>query len=329
MSSRPGSLRPSARTAGALQRSGPAQSSACSMHRTGPWRDAYFRSGHGREGPAAIWHTAEAQPRTVPAPEGWPDAVGVSGDGRRIVACRKNGQPMVWDEATDISYPATEDHLACAVTVSADGAVALSGDASGTLRAWNVMSGRSIGTVQPAPKSDHCDRDRCGRVARCRRRRRRPVAPVGSQAEGRDRRCRASRRRLGGSGDGKRLAHAERRGRRDGVGLGRAGGGRDSTSVGSASAGRALPMLSGWAGPRSSRAGIRSCCRSGIWRPANLSRTWLVPPTADRWAPFMPWQPVSTALSSLPLGRIRGSWFGGGPAMHLRCCVVTAPNCMQ
>ncbi len=102
-----------------------------------------------REGQAGIWHTAEAQARTVPAPGGWPDAVGVSRDGHRVVTCRKNGQPTVWDEATGTLYAPAEDHPACAVAISADGAIAVSGDANGTLRAWDVVSGQSIGTSQP------------------------------------------------------------------------------------------------------------------------------------------------------------------------------------
>ena len=104
-----------------------------------------------REGPAGIWHTAEAQPRSVPPFQVWPDAVGVSDDGRRVVTCRNNGQPVVWDEATDTLYVPTENYPACAVAISADGAVAVSGDASGTLRAWDVTSRQSIRTVQPHP----------------------------------------------------------------------------------------------------------------------------------------------------------------------------------
>jgi WD40 repeat protein len=102
-----------------------------------------------QEGEAGIWHTAQAQARTVPAPRGWPDAVGVSGDGQRVVTCRNNGPPTVWDEATGTLYVPAEDHPACAVAISADGAIAVSGDVNGTLRAWDVTSGQSIGTSQP------------------------------------------------------------------------------------------------------------------------------------------------------------------------------------
>ena len=104
-----------------------------------------------REGQAGIWHTAEAQSRTVPALQGYPAAVGINGDGRRVVTCPKDGQPVVWDEATDTLYAPTEKHPSSAVAISADGAVAVSGDANGTLRAWDVTSGQSIGTVQPHP----------------------------------------------------------------------------------------------------------------------------------------------------------------------------------
>ena len=104
-----------------------------------------------RDQGTGVWHTAEAQPRTVSAPHGRPTAVGISWDGRRVVTCQKNGQPVVWDEATGTLYAPTENYPACAVAISADGAVAVSGDASGTLRAWDVTSRQSIGTVQPHP----------------------------------------------------------------------------------------------------------------------------------------------------------------------------------
>ena len=137
-------------------------------------------------------------------------AVGVSRDGQRVVTCRNNGSPTVWDETTDTLHAPTEDHLACAVAISADGAIAVSGDADGTLRAWDVMSGQSIGTVQPhhhritaiaitANGSLAAAGDEAGRVLRW------------ELAGDRDQRCRASRRRLGDRGDGRWRAHAERR----------------------------------------------------------------------------------------------------------------------
>ena len=216
-----------------------------------------------REGQAGIWHTAEAQSRTVPALQGYPAAVGINGDGRRVVTCPKDGQPVVWDEATDTLYAPTEKHPSSAVAISADGAVAVSGDANGTLRAWDVTSGQSIGTVQPHP-------DRITAVA---------VTRSGSLAVAGDetgrllrwisrgsctQRCRASRRRLGDRGDGRRRAHAERGRRRYGVD-------RDMLSAAGSSGTRPAAPAAGPAhvlGLGESVVvgrGKRRCCRSGIW----------------------------------------------------------------